>query len=74
MKNVFKFEEYLTEKKKAKKDKEETKKCSKCENDPCECKKGKEEKEEPKTGLTAKQKKLPEGLQKAILARQNKKK
>ncbi len=40
--------------------------------DGCSC--GKEDKKEPKVGLTAKQKKLPEALQKAILKRQNKKK
>jgi hypothetical protein len=59
---VLKFSEFVNEKKKEKEEKEVEKK----EKDE------KGEKEENPTGLTAKQKKLPEALQKSILKKQKK--
>jgi hypothetical protein len=51
----------------------ESKKSKKPAKEKEECKEeGKEKKEEGKKGLSAKQKKLPEALQKAILKRMNK--
>lgn len=83
MKNIQNFDDFLNEKKKmnpgfaaylAKKSKKKT---DSCDDDSCDddkkSKKKKEDDDEPKSGLTAKQKKLPEALQKAILARQKKK-
>lgn len=67
MKNMKTFEQYSEEMLE--------KKCG-CGEANCNCddKKDKKEdkKEETKKGLTAKQKKLPEGIQKAILAKQGK--
>lgn len=70
MNNIFSFE--LFEKKKCKEcaeDVPKTKKSKRCEYSKC---KEEEEVESPK-GLTAKQKKLPLALQKAILAKMKKK-
>jgi hypothetical protein len=89
MKNIQNFDDFLNEKKKMNagfaaylakkkkgaddkgedKDEEKTSKHKhKKDDDECE-----DDKEEGTKGLTAKQKKLPIGLQKAILARQKKK-
>jgi hypothetical protein len=84
MDNVYNFNEFLAEKKKindeyqaflekkANKKKDADADCEKKEEKEDKKEEKEEEEEEPKKGLTAKQKKLPEGLQKAILKRQGK--
>ena len=88
MKNIQNFEDFMNEKKKmnpgfaaylAKKSKKKEDSCEdddSCDDKDKKSKKKKEDKdddeEESTKGLTAKQKKLPIGLQKAILKRQKK--
>ena len=86
MKNIQNFDDFMNEKKKmnpgfaaylAKKSK---KKDDSCDDDSCDDKEKKSKKKDdededddkPTKGLTAKQKRLPIGLQKAILKRQKK--
>lgn len=63
--NILRYDEFLNEKKKSGKKPKFWEKDEKKGDE-----KSAEKKEEPKKGLTDAQKKLPEGLQKAILKKQ----
>jgi hypothetical protein len=87
MNNVHNFEDFLLNEKKKmnaglrayldkkvskKEDKDDDKKDSKKKDKECDDNDECEDDDDKKVGLTPKQKKLPEGLQKAILAKQKK--